>query len=45
MVRHLVVIGVSGGDGDFLDVLKAVVAGKILGTHPLLVRRINSEEA
>jgi hypothetical protein len=37
------VIGVSGGDGDFLDVLKAVVAGKIIGTHLLVVKPVSSE--
>jgi hypothetical protein len=29
------VIGVSGGEEEFLDVLKAIVAGKIIGTHAL----------
>jgi TonB family protein len=38
------VIGVSGGDKEFLEVLKAVVAGKIVGTHPLLVKSISSEK-
>ena len=38
------VIGVSGGDEEFLDVLKAVVAGKIIGTHPLLVKAVSSEK-
>jgi len=38
------VIGVSGGDEDFLDVLKAVVAGKIIGTHSLLVKPASSEK-
>jgi TonB family protein len=38
------VIGVSGGDEDFLEVLKAVVAGKVIGGHPLLVKRVNSVE-
>jgi TonB family protein len=35
-------IGVSGGDEDFLDVLKTVVAGKIIGSHPLLVEQVSS---
>lgn len=38
------VIGVSGGDEEFVDVLKAVVAGKIVGTHPLLVKAVSSEK-
>jgi len=38
------VIGVSGGDEEFVDVLKAVVAGKIIGTHPLLVKVVSSEK-
>ncbi len=38
------VIGVSGGDDDFLDVVKAVVAEKIVGTHPLVVKPVSSEE-
>ena len=38
------VIGVSGGDEEFLDVLKAVIAGKIIGSHPLLVKSISSEK-
>jgi TonB family protein len=37
------VIGISGGDEDFLDVLKALVAGKIIGTHLLVVKPVNSE--
>ena len=36
------VIGVSGGDEDFLSVLKAVVAGKAIGTHALVVRPVSS---
>ena len=38
------VIGVSGGDEEFLNVLKAVVAGKTIGTHPLVVTSVNSEQ-
>ena len=37
-------IRVSGGDDDFLDVLGTVVAGKTIGTHPVVVTRVNSEE-
>lgn len=37
------VIGVDGADGDFLDVLKAVVAGKIVGTHLLVVKPVSSK--
>jgi TonB family protein len=38
------VIGVSGANDDFLDVLGAVVAGKIIATHPVVVTRVASEE-
>jgi TonB family protein len=38
------VIGVSGADEDFLDVLRAVVDGKIIGTHSVVVTRVASEE-
>jgi TonB family protein len=38
------VIGVSGGDEEFLDVLKAAVAGKIIGTHLVAVKAVKSEE-
>jgi TonB family protein len=37
------VIGVSGGNEEFLNVLKAVVAGKFIGTHPLVVNPVSSE--
>jgi TonB family protein len=36
------VIGVSGGDEELLDVLKATVAGKMSGTHRLVVKPVNS---
>jgi TonB family protein len=38
------VIGVSGGDEEFLAILKGVVAGKIIGTHPVEVKTVKSEE-
>jgi TonB family protein len=38
------VIGVSGGDEDFLNVLKGVVAGKIIDNHMLVVRSASSED-
>jgi TonB family protein len=38
------VIGVSGADEEFLDVLKAVVAGKIIGTHLVVVKTVSSEK-
>jgi len=38
------VIGVIGGDDNFLDVLKAIVAGKIIGTHVVVLRAVNSEK-
>jgi TonB family protein len=37
------VIGVSGGDEDFVAALKTVAAGKIIGTHPLAVKVVTSE--
>jgi hypothetical protein len=40
----LLVIGVSGGDEDFLDLLKGAVVGKIIGTHPVMVKPVSSEE-
>jgi TonB family protein len=40
------VIGVrGGGDDEFLNVLRAVIGGKIVGAHRLVVKPINSEEA
>ncbi len=38
------VIGVSGADEEFLQVLKVVVAGKMIGARELVVRPISSEE-
>jgi TonB family protein len=38
------VIGVSGGNGEFLAVLEAVVAGKIIGAHLLVVKSASSVE-
>jgi TonB family protein len=38
------VIGVSGGDEDFLDVLKVVVAGKIIGTRLVVIKPVSSEK-
>jgi TonB family protein len=37
------VIGVSGGEGEFVKVLKATVAGKIAGTHMLVVKAVSSD--
>ncbi len=37
-------IGVSGGDQDFLDILRAIVNGKMIGTHALVIRSISSEK-
>jgi len=37
------VIGVSGGEENFLNVLKATVAGKAIGTHVLLIKPVSSE--
>lgn len=38
------VIGVSGRDEDFLDVLRALVAGKSVGTHPVEIKSVGSVE-
>jgi len=38
------VIGVNGGDEEFLNVLKVVVAGKVSRTHPLMVKPVSSDE-
>jgi TonB family protein len=38
------VIGVSGGDEEFLRVLQAVVQGKLAGTHLLMVKTASSKE-
>jgi len=37
------VIGVNGGEEDFLNILKATVAGKLIGTHLLAVRPVSSQ--
>jgi hypothetical protein len=37
------VIGISGGDDTFLAALKALVAEKASGTHPLQVKPVSSE--
>jgi TonB family protein len=37
-------IGVSGGDEEFLHALKALVAGKIIGNHRLVVRTVTTEK-
>jgi len=38
------VIGVSGGDEEFLLILKGVTAAKVSGTHVLVVRTVSSDE-
>jgi TonB family protein len=38
------VIGVSGGDEDFLNVLAGVIAGKMVGPHVLAVKPVNSAD-
>lgn len=38
------VVGVSGGDEEFINVLKATVAGKIIGAHVLVVKSVSSED-
>jgi TonB family protein len=37
------VIGVSGAEDEFLNVLKAAAAGKMIGTHPLVVKPVSSD--
>jgi TonB family protein len=39
-----IVVGVSGGDEDFLAVLRSLVAGKTAGTHPFEVKAVSSAE-
>jgi TonB family protein len=38
------VIGVIGGEDDFVDVLKKTVAGRSIGPHPVVISRVNSDE-
>ena len=38
------VIGVSGGDEDFLRILRALVAGKFVGTHLVVAKSVGSIE-
>jgi TonB family protein len=38
------VIGVSGGDEEFLHALKDVVTGKIIGNHRLVFRTVTTEQ-
>jgi TonB family protein len=37
------VIGVSGGGEEFINVLKATVAGKMAGTHMVVVKAVSSD--
>jgi len=39
-----VVIGVSGAAEEFLNVLKTIVAGKVIGAHRLVVKPVSSAE-
>src|ERR1700733_5016570 len=38
------VIGVSGGDEDFLNFLRALIAGKTIGPQPLEAKSVTSED-
>jgi TonB family protein len=38
------VIGVFGGQDEFADALKKIVAGRRVGTHPIAVRHVGSDE-
>jgi TonB family protein len=38
-----VVIGVFSGDEEFVDALQQIVAGKTVGTHAIMVKRVASE--
>jgi TonB family protein len=38
------VIGVIGGEDDFVDVLKKTVAGRSIGSHPVVISRVSSDE-
>lgn len=35
------VIGVFGGDDEFVNVLKTMVSGRTIGTHPIAVKHLN----
>jgi TonB family protein len=37
------VIGVFGGDSDFVDVLREAAAGKAVGSHQIKIKRLSSE--
>jgi TonB family protein len=37
------VIGVFGGDSDFVDVLREITAGKSIGSHQIKVRHLSAE--
>jgi TonB family protein len=38
------VIGVVGGEDEFVDVLKKIVAGRSIGAHPVVISRVSSDE-
>ena len=37
-------IGVVGGDDEFVDILKKMITGKSIGTHPILAERVSTED-
>lgn len=38
------VIGVFGGEDDFVDILKKTVAGRSIRSHPVVISRVNSDQ-
>jgi YfiR/HmsC-like len=36
------IIGVFGGDDEFVDILKGMVAEKTIGSHPIAVKHLNA---
>jgi TonB family protein len=38
------VIGVVGGDDEFVDILKKMITGKSIGTHPVEAKRVSTDD-
>ena len=38
------VIGISGGEEELVDAVKAMAAGKVVGTHLLVVKTVSTEK-
>jgi len=37
-------IGISGGNDEFINILRTIVSGKASGTHALIIKAVNSED-